>query len=109
MGRYLDRAQIERRNPLEVTDLLRTIPGMQVVWNGTDYDVVSGRGTSLSGSCKPTIYIDGSPVLGDVSPNTFVRPNDVEAMEIYRGADTPAEFQRMNGGCGAIVIWTRRR
>ena len=114
LGRYLDREQIEQRNPMEVTDLLRTIPGMRVVWNGTDYDVVSSRGAASlsSASCKPALYIDGSPVMGDdISPNTFVRPNDVEAMEVYRGADTPAQFQRMGSGgsgCGAIVIWTRR-
>ncbi|RMH14199.1 MAG: hypothetical protein D6701_11515, partial [Gemmatimonadetes bacterium] len=39
----------------------------------------------------------------------LIRPEDIEAIEVYRGAsEVPAEFGGSDAGCGAIVIWTRR-
>ena len=46
------------------------------------------------------------PELDDV-----VRPDDIEAIEVYRSASqVPAEFggNSMFTRCGVIVIWTRR-
>jgi hypothetical protein len=109
MGRYLTRDQIEQRNPGEVTDLFRMMPGVSVVWDGTDYVLVSSRGAAslTSASCPLAVFLDGRPVPGDWSVNTLVRPNDVEAVEVYTGAAVPVGLSTMNG-CGAVVIWTRR-
>ena len=39
-----------------------------------------------------------------------VRPEDVEGLEIYRGAASlPPEFNKGSAMCGAVVIWTRDR
>ena len=44
---------------------------------------------------------------GDPFP---VNPTEIRAIEVYAGtAGVPVEFQRMqSGGCGVIVIWTKR-
>ena len=61
-------------------------------------------------SCIPEIYVDGFRqgwASGDIE--MAVAALDVEAIEVYRGMETPLEFA--SGGmrtCGAIVIWTRR-
>jgi hypothetical protein len=63
------------------------------------------------GSCIPEIYVDGHSfgVLdGDLEQATSGL--EIEAIEVYRGLETPAEFafRAMMRPCGAIVIWTRR-
>ena len=41
-----------------------------------------------------------------VDIDSFLRPEDLEAVEVYRGPDLPGEFG--TNLCGAIVAWTRR-
>ena len=99
------------------------------------------RGSHLAdgGLCSPRVFVDGLVAIrGDARPpglpgdqqnneeqrlygddprspepelDDVVRPNDIEAMEIYRSASqVPAEFggNSMFTRCGVIVIWTRR-
>lgn len=99
------------------------------------------RGSHLSngGLCSPRVFVDGLVAIrGDARPpgrsgnqanneeerlygddprapepelDDVVRPEDIEAMEIYRSASqVPAEFggNSMFTRCGVIVIWTRR-
>jgi hypothetical protein len=62
-----------------------------------------------------TIWLDG---IKTWAPDSRMPPPDIdqipviqlEAVEIYRGAaDTPIELGGTGGGCGTIVLWTRRR
>ncbi len=109
-GTYISRDDIEKRGAIRTTDLFRTIPGVQVLWNGSGYTVQMSR--SSSGYCPVQYYIDGSPFLstGGDDMDQIVQPQDIQAIEVYKGpTETPAEFQ--GGGsaaCGTIVIWTRR-
>ena len=48
------------------------------------------------------MYIPGA--ASDVS--ILAKPSEVAGIEVYKGADAPPEFQK--GGCGALVIWTKR-
>lgn len=100
-GTFITEADIERRASIDVTDLLRTVPGLQVVSNG-----MYGSGVLLRG-CAPAVFLDGMFIpeaASDVS--ILARPSEVAGIEVYKGADTPPEFQK--GGCGALVIWTKR-
>jgi hypothetical protein len=57
---------------------------------------------SLHGPCAANVVIDGMQHQ-DIN---LVRPQDVGAMEIYRGsAGAPVEY---DSACGVIVIWTKR-
>lgn len=103
-GRFFTRQDIERRNPIRITDLLRTVPGISVYRNGSTTRI---RASRSAGRCGPSIWLDGL-FLSDADVDLLVQPNDVEAVEVYRGSgETPAEFSGAFDGCGAIVIWTR--
>jgi hypothetical protein len=113
LGRFFDEKEIERRNPMFLTDLLRTIPGVQVVpsqFGGDDVLMRGGLGLG-SGLCRPTLLIDGARVVNDPAfpVNALVGANQIRAVEVYaRSSQVPAEFQSMDG-CGAIVVWTGGR
>jgi hypothetical protein len=105
-GTFVTRAQIERRNPVRMSDMLRNMAGMQLT------PTVAGQSRASSGrepravSCPIQYFVNGTPV------NAFniddVRPEDVEGIEIYRGfSQIPPEFNRGMAMCGVIVIWTR--
>jgi hypothetical protein len=113
-GYFITEDDIKRRNPIEFEDIIRTVPGMQVVPVGQGYRILSSRGqTDLLGNCSPAYYVDGSPFFVDVSNgDPFpVAPTEILAIEVYAGtAGVPIQFQssQNNGGCGVIVIWTKR-
>ena len=105
-GTFITRQDIEQRHPFEVSDLLRTVPGLTVVPApfGFGYDVRTTTG------CRPRVYLDGVayPLLGSETIDRIVSPNQIEGIEVYTGpATTPVEFQGPGNSCGAIVIWTR--
>jgi hypothetical protein len=112
LGHFLDEREIERRNPMQFTDLLRVMPGVQVVpRGGSDNRVYMRGGSGMGGGyCTPDIVLDGMRVAGDVGGvDWLVTPQDVRAVEVYsRGSQVPAEFQSLSG-CGVIVIWTGPR
>jgi hypothetical protein len=104
VGRFFTRTDIERRNPIRVTDMLRTIAGISVYRVGPTTQIRSSRS---GGRCGPSIWIDGMQ-LSDSDLDLFVHPQDVEAIEVYRGfIETPPQFSGGFNACGAIVIWTR--
>lgn len=115
-GYFMDQKAIEKYPVFQVSDLLRRAPGAWVYNNR-----VSFRG------CYDARYlIDGMPVYGvsarsDGDPgmtatewvNSIVSPNDVAAIEIYRGEPIPAELMAPiltsgDNSCGLIAIWTKR-
>ncbi len=107
-GVFLRSEDIARKKPLLTSDLIRQLPGFQIVRHGTsdlDVDVVDSRGiTSLNSpaSCAVKIFIDGVPHQGI----NWIDPGSIGAMEIYRGTSTgPVQYQ---GPCGTILIWTKR-
>jgi hypothetical protein len=99
-GSFIDREQIERRNPVRMSDMLRTMPGVRVFTTRNGRNLVRLRG------CAPTLWLDGMALRG-TEVDDVVFPRDVAGVEVYRGsAGTPVQFMDMNG-CGAIVVWTR--
>jgi hypothetical protein len=108
MGRFLSEEDLNRRNPIVITDALRTTPGISVVPNGTGFGyAIQGRG-----GCQPDVWVDGMRVFdGATDLDQIVRPMDVAGVEVYNGAATvPAQFMGAGGGggCGVVAIWTKR-
>jgi len=102
-GRYITRADIERRKPANLMDLLRTVPGVRVVCPRTQH-VCALR--LRRATCGPAYYMDGMPT--DPSALYLTLPSDVEGIEVYSGpSETPIELEGMRSGCGVIAIWTR--
>jgi hypothetical protein len=101
-GRYFSRADIEKRDPPTVGDLLRTVAGMRVNCRGAICTAVFARSPR---NCPPAYFMDGAPV--DPTVVWLQPPRDLDGVEVYSGpAETPPELNRFSS-CGAIVLWTR--
>ena len=110
MGFYLDSDQLKGRQTTQFSDMLRTVPGIRVQPAGNGTNVVTSS-RDPTGGCV-TFVVDGAPwqqmTPGDL--DTYVRPEEVAALEVYNGSTTPAQFQQAGqSGCTTVVIWTERR
>jgi hypothetical protein len=120
-GAFITRSEIQKRNPYQPSDMLRTLSGVRVTTavDPNDKPVISMGRTpigartfrnvqTLAGDCKVSYYLDGNWV----PPGTFhlddLSPTVIEAIEVYRGpSEIPAKFRQRETACGMIVIWTR--
>jgi hypothetical protein len=96
---------IARIGPMWTSDLVRRVPGVMVTMGrGGIMYAVSRRRTSFAlGPCRLPVYVDGIPAF---DPDLDALPPDwIDAMEIYSGVSTPIQY---GGGCGVILIWTKR-
>ena len=110
MGYYLDADQLKMRQTTQFSDMLRTVPGVRVQPAGDGTNVITSS-RDPTGGCV-TFYVDGAPwqqmTPGDL--DTYVRPEEVAALEVYNGATAPPQFQQPGQtSCTTIVIWTERR
>lgn len=108
-GRFFARQDIDRRNPLYVSDLLRTVPGAWFTYDRWGDQYISFRSFGR-GRCSATLWLDGVRVpQGFGGVDAWVLPHDVEGIEVYNSdLTTPAElWGSFGGGCGTIAIWTR--
>ena len=101
-GHFITREKIDQLRPRQVTDLLRTVPGV---------DVIRGTRVRLRGrGCAPLIWLDGTQMpAGEVDINSFP-PMSIEGIEVYASATgAPFRYQgtRDQGRCGTILIWSR--
>jgi hypothetical protein len=114
VGHIIDEAEIEKRRPIVITDLLRTVPGVLVVpgkRSGMDILMRGGHGILGTGYCRPDMWIDGVRVTNDeLFPfDMMVSTMDLRAVEVYaRNSTVPPDLASMSG-CGVIAIWTGPR
>lgn len=107
VGRFLDRAAIEQSTPYDVSDIVRMMPGVQVVGTGGRRQVITFKRAAAGGRCVPTVFINGSPVASGADVNEVVLPYELSAMEVYPGPIIPGEYLEPGVEmCGAIVLWT---
>ena len=108
-GTFLDPETIERRRAQLFSDLLRTVPGLRVSSQNGQSVVTSTR--SATGNGCVTFYVDGAQWqqldAGDL--DSFVRPEEVSAVEVYNGTSVPAQFVTTGQNCSAVVVWTKLR
>ena len=87
-----------------ISRILERVPGVYVRRNGPGSAVaMSMRGAGRQGRCRLQVYVDGVRTSQD---HDLFRPEEIEAMEIYRGISTPMQY--LGNGCGAVLLWTRR-
>ncbi len=104
LGRFVTRDDIETRNPFYITDLLRSMPGVHVAGPGH----TGNRGIiSMRGGCRPDVYVDGTRMIPPVPMDELFSVHDVEAIEVYSSAESPAQYST-SSGCGTVLVWTRR-
>jgi hypothetical protein len=117
-GSFITREEIEKSNAGAVTDLLRTVPGIQIETGLGQHSrsvsmVRSIAVTSFANGCPVQVYLDG--VLAsrnDTEPvplDELATPAVLEGIEIFRGiSSVPPEFLTPEARCGVIALWTRR-
>lgn len=112
-GRFIDREQIESRVATNLTDLLRQVPGLRVVYGSNNQPVIVGTrgpsGFSNNGGCVQYV-VDGMPWFsaepGDI--NNFIYPSEIMGIEVYQ-AGMAAAAVASSSDCVTVVIWTRTR
>ena len=107
MGHYVTRDEIERRNPPNLTDMFRMIPGARVDSRG-GRNQIRFRGSQ----CAPLTWLDGTPLFAGEFDLDAISPRSVEGMEIYSGpSSVPTEFlgtRAISSSCGTILLWSRQ-
>jgi hypothetical protein len=115
-GVFLERAEIEKRNPRTLTDLLRTVQGIRVVPTSSGYRYVSAHFRRLSqevsagaeaGMCDLMVYLDGQPFpMEGGDADSRIRVNELAALEVYVSASSvPRQFAGASAACGVIMLW----
>lgn len=106
-GRFFTQADVVKRQPARMTDLLRSVPGIRIESRGFD-NKVRIRGNR----CSPLIWLDGIGLFAGEFDLDSVDPYTFEGIEVYSGpASVPVEFQgnqRVSSSCGTIILWSRR-
>jgi hypothetical protein len=108
-GHFVTRDQIEKRNPMNLSDMMRMIPGARLTpVRGTGQAALRFSRAQGPRDCPPQYWVDGVKTW-NLNIDDIV-PQDVEGIEVYSGASTvPPQFNTKEGTtvCGVILIWTR--
>lgn len=106
-GHYFTEEQVAKRNPGNMTDLFRMVPGVRIDTRGFR-NSVRFRGAR----CAPLTWLDGSPLYAGEFDLDSVDPRSFAGIEIYSGAaSVPAEFQgnrSLSSACGTILLWSKQ-
>jgi hypothetical protein len=110
MGRFYDGKQINHES-MSFSDVMRIDPGLRISPTGDGRTYVITDARNASGGCV-NVYVDGTywePMTpGDI--DSYVRPNEMVAVEVYHGNETPPQFTKPGqSSCATIVVWTLAR
>lgn len=107
LGSFISRADIDRRSPLQPTDLFRSQASVRIVRGRPGH----GEGLRMAGGCVPAVFIDGT-LINRFDPydslDDYVAVHSIEGIEIYRGGASQVGRFYDPRGCGLILVWTRR-
>ena len=117
IGHFLTTEEIEKTGATRVSEVLRVLPGLQLVrMNGRgDMYVGSTRGAQSllrAGAARPCpaeIVLDGIVVAtGATNINGILAQSDIAAIEWYAGAaQIPAKYGGTKNTCAVLVLWTK--
>jgi hypothetical protein len=104
-GTFIQRKDWESRQLRIASDILRMVPGVQVVPARIGSQIVMSRGDG-GRRCVPQLYVHTTPYSGRFDDFS---PDDIEAVEVYSGiSEIPPDLNTMGRPvCAAVVIWTR--
>ena len=101
-GHFIVEADIKAANAATLGDLLRNVPGVQLICRNEGCLVRMSR----SPTCPVEFFMDGHPATFATSVHLPVV--GITGIEIYRDQnETPPEFLKADNGCGVIAIWTK--
>ena len=91
-----------------VEELLRTIPGVNVVAGVRGFSVQIRGTNTLNGGSEPLYLIDGMPFVGSQNSPLPVNTADIECVEVLKDVGHTSIFGS-RGANGVVLITTRRR
>jgi hypothetical protein len=122
-GNLVTREELDERTGSRLRDVLETVPGVRIVEvarrGGRPVPLVETRAAAINPrGCFAALYLNGirqfemgapdPDVLAKVEELFALRPYDIEAIEVYRGAaEVPAEFSGSTAECGVVAVWLR--
>jgi hypothetical protein len=102
-GSFLTPQQIRRWPAINVADILEHAPFVRVERRGVSGSLVTIR---KYGECSPTIYVDGNRLQPGFDIEYAANPENIVAVEVFRGtAEIPLQWAQFET-CGVILIWT---
>lgn len=113
-GRFITRQQIDRQRYVELVDVLRSVPSLEVTmigaqnWSDPGRLFVRLRHPISFRHCWSIFYLNGQ----QVEPESVegINPAEIEGVEIYTHGAIPAQFNTSTGAaCGVIAIWMQAR
>ncbi|HEU4560799.1 MAG TPA: carboxypeptidase regulatory-like domain-containing protein [Longimicrobium sp.] len=117
IGTFLTGERLDRGPGGKLSDVMRMVTGVRVMLldeTGKNMNPIfvaaSTRGSvgiQRSGPCFMQLYVDGRRV-GFPANLDEVNVADAEAVEVYRGAEIPAQYRNSDSACGVILVWTKR-
>jgi hypothetical protein len=115
-GYFLTRDDLEKSRATYLGDVVRRyLPFVNSDFFSpaiADFSGFGGRGQGISRGlssrqCSPAVSVNGGMPSGVWAVNDF-RPDQVEALEVYRGSRMmPAQFSGWGTSCGLVVVWTQ--
>lgn len=105
-GYFISRDEIDKKSYRALSQLLRTVPGINSVAlrRGGNGIRMRGRG------CRPLVWIDGVPMpAGEVDLDAFPT-STLHGIELYPAATSIPPDLQGNGNtsnCGTIALWSR--
>lgn len=103
-GYAMDADEIARR--MDVYSVLTQMPGMRLERSGFGVKIAMQQIGFRGYSCEPSVYLDG--IMMPMETATSMPAESYRAIEVYPRASTvPAEYYN-GGGCGTVLMWTRR-
>jgi len=117
-GHFLTRDEIDKRDPLILSDLLKGMSGVRVTCTGARRCTVTMRAANtmfFRGKCNPSVVLDGALLQpggtggGGLLLDDLVNPFNIEALEVYPGPEgVPVQYSGYLSPCGSIIVWSRR-
>lgn len=114
LGHIMTREQIEERQPMHLADVLRSVPGVDVVQSGSSlsgsFTVTMRNAQNMAGvKCPPGVWVDGVKWRHSADVFTNILGIELDVVEVYRGpSEVPGEFMDSSSSCGAVIVWTQR-
>lgn len=105
-GYFITRAQIDRENPRNLTQLLQRAPGMTQFRGRGGLSGVRMRGRN----CWPLVWLDGTLMPSGEVDLDGIPPSTLHGIELYLGSTTaPLRYTgtRDLSSCGTILLWSR--
>lgn len=106
-GYFFDGDQINHES-MTFSDVMRISPGLRISPSGDGRTYVIQDSRSASNGCV-NYYVDGTlwQTLQPGDIDSYVRPAEMVAIEVYHGSQTPPQFTPAGqSGCATIVVWT---